>query len=371
MKKHNWVQNINYKKFIAPFEISSGNQYLSELKTLLDLFVDELINCKAEETIVSVAKLYRDKIINSIELYYQGNIIDAQSTINELIDDFNDDSIAISHINDSIAFPSPRKGVKSEVQFFRARLAENVTDFPAKDMLHIPFSKRDIVKSERFSIPGLPCLYLANSTYTCWIEMGCPADHKFNVSPVVLDNTQRIFNLTVSIRDLMDYTTIENSENDNHEESIIALIKLLMLSMGTSFKVASGSDRNFKAEYILPQMIMLACKHRNLDGVTYYSKQVTDDIFAHVVGVNLVLFASYNGEKELSNICEHIEISDSFNYSMFKQLMPSLLCKSYDLRILDSPYITNIGSFDRQFPYRETQFFAFDQYLFANWNRGH
>lgn len=369
MDKYNWIKDIDYKKFVAPFEINYDNQYLPELKKLLDLFVDELKKCGAEDSVISVAKRYRTQIVNSIELYYQGNIIDAQSTINELINDFHNDSIAISHVNDSIAFPPSQEGEKSEVQFFRARLADNITDFPAQNMLHIPFSKREIVKSERFSIPGLPCLYLANSTYTCWIEMGCPADHRFNVSPVVLDNTQQIFNLTVSIRDVANFSIVKNQDSEQANEQLIILIKLLMLAMGTSFKVKCGNDRNFKSEYILPQMIMLACKQRKLDGITYYSKQVTDDIFAQVVGVNLVLFACYNGEEELSDICKHIEIGDSFNYSMFKQLMPSLLYKSYNLRILNSPYITNIGTFERQFPYRETLFFEFDQYLFANWNR--
>lgn len=81
------------------------------------------------------------------------------------------------------------------------------------------------------------------------------------------------------------------------------------------------------------------------------------------------MFATYNGEDELSSICEHIKVGDSFNFSMFKQLMPSLLYKEYDLCIEKSPYIKNIGSFKRQFPYNETQFYHFDKYLFANWDK--
>ena len=88
-----------------------------------------------------------------------------------------------------------------------------------------------------------------------------------------------------------------------------------------------------------------------------------------VLGVNLVLFADYNGEHELSKICEHIEIGDSMNFSMFKQLLPSLLYKDYSLCIDRIPFNKSIGTFERQFPYSETQFYYFDRYLFANWNR--
>ena len=43
--------------------------------------------------------------------------------------------------------------------------------------------------SYRFSIPGITSLYLGNTSYACWIEMGRSAEHDFNVSSVVLDNS--------------------------------------------------------------------------------------------------------------------------------------------------------------------------------------
>ena len=43
--------------------------------------------------------------------------------------------------------------------------------------------------------------------------------------------------------------------------------------------------------------------------------------------------------------------------------------KDYNLRISSSPYINNVGTKNHWFPYRETQFYEFDKYLFANWSR--
>lgn len=50
-------------------------------------------------------------------------------------------------------------------------------------------------------------------------------------------------------------------------------------------------------------------------------------------------------------------------------IMPCQMYKEYNLRIMSSPYINNVGTQSHWFPYRETQFFEFDKYLFANWSR--
>ena len=59
--------------------------------------------------------------------------------------------------------------------------------------------------------------------------------------------------------------------------------------------------------------------------------------------------------------------SDAFNYSLYKQLNTSLKYKEYELRSTYTGYITNIGSFERQYPYRETDFYNFDKFLFTTW----
>lgn len=103
--------------------------------------------------------------------------------------------------------------------------------------------------------------------------------------------------------------------------------------------------------------------------ITYYSKQIPSELLACNVGVNLVLFAKYNGEESLSEICQHLEVGTSFNFALFKQLLPCQLYKTYELRALSTPYINNVGTKNHFFPYTETQFFEFDKYLFANWHR--
>lgn len=364
MSNYNWIKNFDNKGLTTPFKVKYDNEYFQALKMMLDDLINRLSVAGLDEYIVESIDKYKEKIVNSIEMYYCGDLVGAQVIINKIIDEFSE-APAITDINNSISFPNNGK----EIQFFRARLSDNVMDFPANEMLHIPFNKRSIVKSERFSIPGLPCLYLGNSSYACWIEMGCPADYKFNVSPIVLDNTQRVLNLTVTLGDLYRFNEMEfKCSKEEMDCYLLDLLKLMVLTFSTSYKV-DEQNRNFKSEYILSQMIMLACKSKGLDGITYYSKQASSEAFACTAGVNLVLFATYNGEEKLSSICDHIKNGDSYNFSMFKQLLPCQTYKGYELSVMYSPYIKNIGTMKRQIPYNETMFYEFDKYLFANWDK--
>lgn len=244
----------------------------------------------------------------------------------------------------------------NELQFFRSRTGDPSNSFTAKDMFHLPRSLRAKSGNYRFSIPGNPSYYLSNSSYGCWIETGFPPDIEFNVSPVLLDGTQIVFNLAVSIRDFSHL-------NECESERVHTWIKLLMLTIATSYKI-NESERKFKSEYIVSQSIMMACKKLGYDGVAYYSKRVSDEIFAGCA-VNLALFVDYTNE--YSEIANHIKIDNAFNYSVYKNLQKSLKYKSYELRSVNTGFITNIGSYERQYPYRETEFYNFDQFLFTSW----
>lgn len=271
--------------------------------------------------------------------------------------DCSDNELAVSNLINSNAFP----GIKgTEIQLFRARLSDDVHTYKTEEMLHLPFSMRGKTGNYRFSIPGIPSLYLGNSSYACWLELSRPAEYKFNVSPVLLDGSQKIFNLAVMSRNWINLDELE--ETDVH-----CWLKLLILMMATSYTVRE-ENRIFKSEYIISQSVMLACKELGYDGVAYFSKRVSDEIFAYAA-INLALFAPYQQKKNYSAICEHIKIDESFNFSMYKQLGRLNRECTYDLRLGRTGLITNIGEYrkERQFQYVTTEFAAFDRFLFATW----
>ena len=140
-------------------------------------------------------------------------------------------------------------------------------------------------------------------------------------------------------------------------------MKLYMLTVATSYRIKE-EGRTFKSEYIISQSIMMACKRLGYDGVAYYSKRVYDEVLARCA-INLALFVDYKGD--YSELIKHMKMDDAFNFGLCKQLCASPTYRDYELRCARTGFITNIGSYDRQYPYTETKYSDFDKFLFSSW----
>ena len=357
MEELTWVNNgFICKELCAPFVVNKDIDYYSDLKSKYRLLKRQAVSAGADQDSLDLINKYVKKIYNAINYYYKGNISSSHAIIKNYIKDCSNNNFAVNAIINSDAFPG-MKG--SEIQLFRARISDDPRGFKSKDMLHLPIELRGKTGNYRFSIPGIPSLYLGNSTYACWIETGRPSDHSFNVSPVLVDGTQKIFNLAVRMVDV-------HCLNDFAKDKLNCWLKLLILMIATSYTVEE-SNRVFKSEYIISQSVMIACNELKFDGVAYFSKRVDDEMFANIA-INVALFATYKKGKAYSDLCEHIKIDDSYNFALFKQLAHSLTYKNYDLRVGRTGLITNMGNYRRQYPYDETEFFRFDNFIFTSWN---
>lgn len=141
---------------------------------------------------------FRSKILEALRCYYSADLAKCNTIILNLLKDIGQDSIAVSRLQESCAFPGQ---MNKELQFFRCRKGNPSISFSTKDMLHLPCSLRAKSGNYRFSIPGNPSLYLSNSSYGCWIETGFLPDAEFNVAPVLLDGEQIVFNLAEIFQD--------------------------------------------------------------------------------------------------------------------------------------------------------------------------
>ncbi len=350
-----WLNDAINVQLYAPFEIDKDSDYYSDLRSKYSMLYTDAKMAGADDASLKIIDKFRKKIQDAILCYYKGEIVSSHQKIKNLVKDCIDNEFAVNIISKSAAFP----GVGDEVQLFRARLG-NPRGYKSKDMLHLPYSLRGKTGNYRFSIPGVPSLYLGNSSYACWIEMERPAEVEFNVSPVLLDGSQKILNLAVMNRDFLKL-------NDFEEGRVHSWLKLLILMLATSYRVKE-EGRTFRSEYIVSQSIMLACKQLGIDGIAYYSKQVTDQVFSKAA-VNLALFTVYKYSQEYSDVCKHIMIGDSFNYQTFKQLGVANTDTGYPLRTNQVESQTVIGNYNREFDYRITDFCAFDQFLFSGWDR--
>ena len=352
--KSTWLMNgFICRELYTPFIIDKDNDYLNDLKRRFSVVLRQAEKAGADQESLKIIRKYKMKIIEAITCYYAADISKSNTIIRNLLNDIGEDPFAVNTLNNSFAFPGDHS---KELQLFRSRTGNPSKAFTAKEMSVLPLSLRSKSGNYRFSIPGNPSLYLANSSYGCWIETGFPSEIEFNVSPVILDGTQKILNLAVTIRDFHNLNEFETSR-------VHCWLKLYMLSIATSYRIKE-EGRTFRSEYIISQSIMMACKKLGFDGVAYYSKRVDDEVFA-LCAINLALFADYS--KKNTSLEKHMKMDDAFNFSLYKQLDASLNYRDYDLRSVATGFITNIGSYDRQYPYRETAFFHFDKFLFSTW----
>jgi len=153
------------------------------------------------------------------------------------------------------------------------------------DMFHIPFEKRHLVNSQRFSISGIPSIYLGESIYNCYEELQKPALDKFWVSLFHFpqsDGTSKgikLVDLTFAYQQhkipLLLHEVIKNEEKYaavvNNLVNDILLWPLIMACSIT----CRYPEAPFKQEYIVPQMLYQLCSASgNFNGVKFYSTKL-------------------------------------------------------------------------------------------------
>lgn len=153
--------------------------------------------------------------------------------------------------------------------FYRIRQLPSVYEIEAKELFHIPISKRGIVKTQRYSIPGYPCLYLGKSIYGCWEEMRRPPMHICAVSRFQNIKELKFINLARPSKEALMYPEYQ---------------KLVPLIIACMIPVANDSD-TFKPEYIIPQLIFewflknRKFHNQTIHGIAYTSTHLNDEFF--------------------------------------------------------------------------------------------
>jgi hypothetical protein len=164
--------------------------------------------------------------------------------------------------------------------FYRMRMSESLLE-DKKEIFHIPKSLRTKISSQRYSIPGLPCLYLSSSAYTCWTEMGKPQIQDLHISRFILNDGANVDILNFSMVDPKrlfykdkkhefqgdDKYYIERLELETQINAFIIWPLLFACSLFGSYK-----NDPYKPEYIVPQFLLQWIRHKViLNGIAYLS----------------------------------------------------------------------------------------------------
>lgn len=125
--------------------------------------------------------------------------------------------------------------------FFRARTHSGNGKFTYEDMFHIPFDKRGIVKTQRYSFPGYPCLYVGATTYACWEEL-----HRVDFDLCMFSRIETQKKIA-----LLNMRIPSKEKYDEDIKAVLFLMPLLIASM----VIVKNLDAIFKPEYIVPQLV--------------------------------------------------------------------------------------------------------------------
>ncbi|HHT9121248.1 MAG TPA: hypothetical protein ACFYEF_00150 [Candidatus Wunengus sp. YC63] len=148
------------------------------------------------------------------------------------------------------------------------------------DLFHVPFQNRRAIGTNRFSIPGYPCLYLSDSLKTSWSE--CFEDiEEFHASSFRNHRPIYVIDLVP-----LDYIVKQNGgalpdemylQTDTQKIlNDYAVMYPIIFACHSKIKYAEaykGEKILFKSEYVIPQLLLQWCKAKNIliDGIRYLS----------------------------------------------------------------------------------------------------
>ncbi len=365
----NGTKNSNLdKELLFSFILEKDNDYFLSVQAKIKTLMSFVKNAGANKQLVKEANSFGESLLDILRHYYKGDIALAQikmsNLINKLCDRDPRAEVTVGH------YMHYKSNHTRRAPFFRARVDANEDGFKAYEMGVIPFGLRAKTSSERFSMPGLPCLYLGNTSYDCWLEMGKPADYRFNVSVISIDNNLHVLDLTVRYSDIF---VIDNEKITRiHDEISTGVIERFMLQLCASMRIRE-QNRSFKSEYIIPQLVMLACQKKGLDGVAYVSSKIPNPLESDDTKYNLALYSKYpnnrfDAKAEQSDLDNHVLVGDASNYAVFNQIkqidFDEYTPETYSLQAIKSKMV-----YDKQFEYTNTKFYTFDLFLIQQFDR--
>lgn len=309
-----------------PIEIGKGKDLISDFSEKCERFKDILIEYISDnhKKLLAIQVKHRLKVIeslqngivNCLESYLSGDIKSAYDSFEQMLK-----PKYISEHIENICIPLS-KVCNKHTPLFRVRKSDTPLS-RRKDIFHIPFTHRHLVRAQRYSVAGLPCLYLGTSLYICWREMDKPDFDKLYISSFITeseDDKSLLLNLSA---DFLYKTSLrfrrKGTPPRKEEYSSITMLSYLALwplIIACNY-LKKHNNASFIQEYIVPNLLMQWIS-RNINsnyiiGIAYRSTKLPANTDSEK-GVNIVLppKARYEDMKGY-DFCP--ELSDLFEFT--------------------------------------------------------
>ncbi|MFD5854322.1 hypothetical protein ACFWGC_29900 [Cytobacillus pseudoceanisediminis] len=311
--------------------------YLSTLKEI-NTKIPEKYNLLSVIDLKNVVEISK-KIQWAVSDYFKGFPNEAFNHLATLIDE---NIMPKGYLNKHMHIWDNRKEL-----LYKMRTGTNHT-YSKEEMFHIPFEKRGLVSTNRYSIPGLPCVYLGNSPLTCWEELNRP---DLNSVQTALFVRKKISYLNFStppgalIELLLNDFYINGTDDEEFKETYNELISYIVvwpLMAACSIRVKNPND-SFKPEYIIPQLLLQWIRQSDFDGISYFSTKIEDYTYATAQLYTNYAFPVQTQENEgyCSILSSKFDITDAIPWQSFQLYkasplaMPNEEAKRVEFELID------------------------------------
>ena len=322
----------DYYKFLTDYKIG---------KRLNTIFRDiEQNNIDGDLFLLNKVRGFITAINNSISNYYHGYTSKAYDSFSNSLN-----KIIEFHNNVAVSYVEPNQN------YYKIRVDESLKGVKnRKDNFHIPFNLRHFCATQRYSIPGIPSIYLGSTSYLSYEELGRP---NIAASYISRFETKKLIRI-IEIQTFYNFTnSYEGVELIKRFKNVLRYLILFPLYFTTTIRVVETAS-NFKTEYIIPQLLMQFIGASNKDdnairGVKFPSSKLnytTSDDHRHFSYVFPIVTSDKSGfcsflssvfhlskPKLISDVLGKIDVSIptvSYDYSDFDSLDKTLLREKVD-----------------------------------------
>lgn len=318
-----------------------NDDFIEYLEDCFDTYISGLEGiCSATlETVITKKDLRHAKnlcegIIYSLQEYYKG--FPSKAT-NEFYRVLINNVSKPNHFNDITKL----QNYNNEL-FYKMRVGTDHV-FTSEEMFHIPLQLRGIVSTNRYSIPGLPCIYLGSTPLTCWEELNKPDLNTVQTSIFKSDDisyidlsTPPVIFIDKIIKKFDDFGTIMKkrlfADRLNEPNEVISYLTIWPLMAACSVRVKNTTD-TFKPEYIIPQLLLQFIRYDEFfDGVSYFSTKVDNYSAATATLYKNFAFPVQSGLNRglCPKLLSKFEVSDAVPWNMFQLYKDSHHCDPHE-----------------------------------------
>ena len=322
------------------------SSYIVDVKSAIDpkenLLVGEEMCCMVADKIDEIESNAKS-LINVLSLYNKGKYVPA--------------SIEAFKTFDLMKYQLMQRysGAYRREVYYRIRRFNDEYPFEMdrKELFHIPYNKNYLVGTERYSMPGHPCLYLSSQAELCWYECGKPekfAISKFDI-PQDEDNNLRFIDFSEKLMPLMyNFVCWFNNEKDKElvRKYLLKYIYTYPLRAACSV-IVEHPGSNFIEEYIIPQLLLQwVLNDDDFDGIRYESCSSSDEVRS-MGGHNIVLVTnSFDSEGFDINLRRIIGIGEPMLKDLNKINLEDLI-NPLNENIKETPFLWDLYDISNEY----------------------